>query len=598
MSKKQPKKLRKLYLSALIVLVLTVALAFFINRISKPQLQKSEAYIQEPSEIDTDPKPEGVIIKYKDEKPQTRIAKLKRHTITGKDPEKISNRTYAITTGEENVEKTIEEIKNEEESEIEYIEPDYERKLHFTPNDPLFKDQWWLKKIDAERTWDIIKGSNQVTVAVIDTGMSLHPDLSPNIKERYNLVGTNLDDPIGHGTQMGGIIGAVTNNNLGIASMGYNLKLISLKVVIKRVGGAKDSDIIKAINKAVEQKADIISISLGGEKKGQALQDAINYAWSKGLFIVASAGNDGKTKQSYPAAYDHVFSVAATDNNDSKASFSNYGGWVDIAAPGVDILSTNNKGGYEAHSGTSPAAPMVSAVAALIKAKYPNYTNSQIEQKLCESADKINKTGEYWKCGRLNAYKALGGASPYQTSTPQPTSTPNPTLPPNPENTLSFQIRFQGINQKAKDQKIDIEIYKDSSLIIEEKSQNISNNENGIYTFYLDNSDNKITPGTYTIRIKGESHLAKKFANIEIKSTNDNIDLSKQELKAGDLNGDNKITIEDIAQILAFYVTFSKDVDNSNQKMVNSDINKDGKITIIDVALAAINWSNLTVNGE
>ena len=602
MARKNKKQRFGLLSAVLGTLALGAFTIFLVHQISKPQLQKSEASSSEEITNEEDLKPEGVIVKYKNSSQlQTKAAKLKRYSSSAEDsPREISTRTYAVKTNPEDVDRTIEDIKNEEGQEIEYVEPDYQRQLYFTPNDPLFKDEWWLKKVEAEKAWDLSKGSPNVVVALIDTGVSLHPDLAANVIGRYNFVGGGLDDVLGHGTEIAGIVSAVTNNNLGIASIGYNVKIISLKVVAKKTGGASDSDIIKAINTAVEKKADIINMSLGGGKEGQALKEAIDYAWSKGVFIVASAGNTKSSKPTYPASYDHVFSVAATSEDDSKASFSTYGGWVDIAAPGVNILSTNNSGSYESHSGTSPAAPIVAGVAALIKSKFPSYTNAQIEKRLCDTADKIDKTGQYWKCGRVNAFKALYGTTnetPSPTNNPQPTQTPAPTLPPNPDKTLSFRIRFQGITQKAGDQKIKVQFYKDSNLILEKENQKVSNDENGIYTFYLDNSDNKIVPGKYTIRIKGESHLGKKY-DIEIKGNNDAIDLSKSEAKAGDVNQDNQLTITDIAQVLSFYVTFSTNVDPNNPKMIASDINKDGKITIIDVALVAINWSSFTINGE
>ncbi len=397
----------------------------------------------------------------------------------------------------------------------------------------------------------------------------------------------------GHGSLTSGIVGAITNNNIGISSIGFKVNLISIKVGNRKASAA---DVASGIRWAADNNIGIINMSLGSLEDVRTIKEAIAYASSKGVFIVASAGNTGRNKRTYPAAYPNVFSVAATNENDEKANFSTYGDWVDIAAPGVNILSTDKSGSYSSWDGTSFSAPIVAGIAALLKSKFPNYTNSQIEQRLCDTADKINKTGEFWKCGRINAYKALVGndfATPSPTATPQ--TTPSP--PPNPSNTLRVNIRFQGITSKANHQKSIIELFQNSKSIYQ-LDQKIENNENGIYSFYINNSDQKIKPGNYEIRVKGESHLGKKFKNVEIKSINDTLNLTSEDIKAGDVDNDNKITITDIAQVLSFYKSFSNKVDENNSKMIQSDINKDGKITIIDVALVALNWSILNFSGE
>ncbi len=587
----QSKKNHKLNLLIILGILLSTILVFAtVQRIKYKQLEKSEAATEENIGIGKEEsKPEGIIIKYKTEKTQAQFSSLKKFDREKANPRRISPRIYALDTREEDVEKTIEEIKNEEGNNIEYIEPDYYYSYNYIPNDPLFKDQWYLKKIKAEEAWDINKGKPEVIVAVADSGVALHNDLNSKVIERKNFAGGSEYDAVGHGTMIAGIVAAVTNNNTGIASVGHDTKIISVKVGGKK--GVKASDAVEGIRWAADRGVNIITISWEASRSSEALKEAIDYAWNKGVFITAAAGNEKSGKKAYPAAYDHVFSAAATDKNDSKANFSNYGQWVDIAAPGVDILTTDKNGSYTSVSGTSFSAPIVAGVAALVKAKFPNYTNSQIEQKLCDTADKIDKTDKFWKCGRTNAYKALGAGA---SATPSPTATPTP---PNQSNTLRVDIRFQGITSKANYQNSTVEFFQNSKNIYQ-SSQPIENNENGIYSFYIDNSNQKITPGRYEIRVKGESHLGRKFKNVEIKSINDVVNLTSEDIKAGDINGDNKITITDIAQVLSYYISFSNKVDQTDSKMVQSDINKDGKITIIDVALIALNWSSFNVSGE
>jgi subtilisin family serine protease len=160
------------------------------------------------------------------------------------------------------------------------------------------------------------------------------------------------------------------------------------------------------------------------------LQNAVNYAWNKGAVVIAAAGNNGRNMPFYPAYYPNVVAVGATSQNDTKASFSNYGTWVDIAAPGVQILSTYQDG-YASMSGTSMASPVISGVAGLIAAKNPTWTNTQIRQKLQTSVDVVAGTYVYWMNGRVNACKAVDCttaiASPLPTPTPSPVATPTPT---------------------------------------------------------------------------------------------------------------------------------------------------------------------------
>lgn len=275
---------------------------------------------------------------------------------------------------------------------VRYIQDNPDTELFFTPNDPYLGDQWYIDKIEAKQAWDIERGGSEIRVAVIDVGVDIdHPDLVDNIDtvHDWDFVGNDgnpnaLQDWLAHsgnahGTKCAGIIAAVQNNNRGVAG------LASISLVNYRVGwvnwfGSLETSITKwidAIYKAVnEANIDIISISLGTTSYNPDLYWACQWAWVSGVLIVASAGNDNWDLDSssynlYPAEFSNVMCVAATDENDVKSSFSNYGdSTVDICAPGEEDYTTSWKGTYSDFTGTSASAPVVAGVAALILSKY------------------------------------------------------------------------------------------------------------------------------------------------------------------------------------------------------------------------------------
>lgn len=350
---------------------------------------------------------------------------------------------------------------------IEYIEPDFIAYAFEVANDPALISnlQWGLFKINAtaneESGWNLSRSSPFVKVAILDTGIDTdHEDLKGKVISSKNCTSSNTsDDRYGHGTHVAGIVGAATNNGIGVAGVGYKTSLINAKGLGDN-GSGYYSWIASCIVWAADQGAKVINMSLGGSSSSKILEDAIDYAYDKGAVLVAAAGNSGQSSPSYPAAYPKVLAVGATDANDSKASFSNWGDWVDVAAPGVSIYSTMpnhanviklNNYGYL--SGTSMSAPFVSGLAALLA---PDNTNSRITDLIENYTDKIAGSGSYWKYGRINAYRSLlhnlslnpslpaiitpspslaltPTATPALTSTPiPPTATPTVTLAPKP----------------------------------------------------------------------------------------------------------------------------------------------------------------------
>jgi subtilisin family serine protease len=346
-----------------------------------------------------------MIVKLKKPTQKTKIGDFKVvENAVGNDPSLIS----VEVPNKENIKNAVEAMNSK--NEVEYAEPDYKVKLNAIPNDPFYSKQWFHKVIQTEEAWNITQGSSDVVVAVIDDGIDPdQKDLRSRIVSPYDMYyDTNKYISVGtHGTHVAGIIAASSNNLTGGAGVAPNVKIMPINVFSDE--GAYTSDIINGIYYAINQGADIISMSLGEYERSEALNEAIQDAYKSGLVIVAAAGNDHSIQKTYPASYDHVISVASTDMDDHISFFSNFGEAIDIAAPGSNILSTFPNDQYGSMSGTSMATPMVSGVAALIWSLHPNFTNAQVNDYLLNSADDLGVYGKdpIFGWGRVNAAKAL-----------------------------------------------------------------------------------------------------------------------------------------------------------------------------------------------
>ena len=251
-------------------------------------------------------------------------------------------------------------------------------------SDPMVSQQWQYNNtgqsggtpgadIDAFEAWDITTGSPSVAVAILDTGIDKsHVDLASKVTKRVNFsTSSSDDDKVGHGTHVAGTVAAITNNAAGVAGTCPQCTLYSVKV-LDDSGNGTFADVATGIIWAADNGAKVINMSLGDTVPSTTVEDAINYAWSKGVVIVAGAGNNGNSVPFYPAYYTNVISVAATDRADAKASFSTFGSWVNVSAPGADILSTAPDHpnllwlfpvNYATASGTSMASPHVAGIA-------------------------------------------------------------------------------------------------------------------------------------------------------------------------------------------------------------------------------------------
>ena len=295
-------------------------------------------------------------------------------------------------------------------SAVAFAEPDAQAQAADVPNDPSLSLEWGLTKVRAADAWSVSHSNSGVVIAVLDTGVSLsHPDLASKIVASKNFSSSStVDDVKGHGSHAAGIAAAATNNGVGVAGLGYNALIENVKV-LNDDGSGLYSAVAQGITWAADNGADVISMSLVGTSPSATLQSAVDYAWSKGAVVVAAAGNYANSTPTYPASYANVLAVAATTDLDKLASFSDYGDWVDVAAPGISIYSTI-PGGYGYMSGTSMAAPYVSGLAALLFTRLTDTNgngrvNDEVRAQILATADNVGISGI--GSGRINAYRAV-----------------------------------------------------------------------------------------------------------------------------------------------------------------------------------------------
>jgi thermitase len=366
------------------------------------------------------------------------------------------------------------------------------------PNDPFFTRQWWLQNdaatvepaagalfgadVAAPLAWRVASGSTAVLVAVVDSGIDRsHPDVGPRVIASATLVGNggDVNDYVGHGTAVAGVIAAIPNNGIGVAGVAWNASLINIKAQSDSgPGGLSCAAAVNGITYATNAGAHIINLSFGGPTPCANEQAAIDYATGRGSLVIAAAGNDGNTVPEYPAAFANVIAVAATDDADQRADFSSYGSsWVDLAAPGVAIWTTLPVAGsalgtgYGYVDGTSFSAPIVAGIAALIwptvaDANGDGRRNDDVARRLIAYADTIPGTGTLWQYGRVNACRAAAAGaqrcpppapSPTVSATPAPTpvatpaATPAPKATPVPVPVMPLSIGRQYVHRALRD---------------------------------------------------------------------------------------------------------------------------------------------------
>ncbi len=373
-------------------------------------------------------------------------------------------------------------------AEVEYVEPDYilrapepfgegienaglgiENEAGYSgsaTNDPHSGEQYALDRIQAAAAWSIQGGSTSIIVAVVDTGVQLgHPDLrdriwtNPNETANgqdddgngfvddvsgWNFISNNNDpsDDNSHGSHCAGIIAAVRDNNIGIAGAA-NVSLMAVKSLDDQMSGTT-STVMEGFRYAMNNGAHVVSMSLGGSQPSQAFSELIAEAAGRGIVAVAATGNAGGSAIDYPAGYENVIAVGATDQNDQLATFSNGGAGIDLVAPGVDILSTVTGSDYGNKSGTSMSTPYVAAVAALVRSANPSLGAAAVEARLTGGADDLGTAGydTLHGHGRGNALRALGGDTGEPTSDPTPTTGGDDEFEPNNTSDQAKEIQL------------------------------------------------------------------------------------------------------------------------------------------------------------
>jgi subtilisin family serine protease/flagellar hook assembly protein FlgD len=333
----------------------------------------------------------------------------------------------------------VQEIQNL--SEVEFIEEDslveLTSKGEVDKNQPDVKNMkkneenitWGMKEIGLDFALNKKFDGKKIKIAVIDTGISNHPDLKVSGGVTYVEGTTSFKDDNGHGTHVAGTIAAL-HNKIGVVGAASKSDIYAVKVLNKN-GSGSISQVIQGIEWAIENQMNIISMSLGSTQYSRALHEVIIDANKNGILVIAAAGNSGNRENSllYPAQYPEVLSVGATDKNHSRANFSSTGPELDVVAPGVDILSTTSDGEYGVLSGTSMATPHVTGAAATIWSQDSNLTNEDVIHKLIQTATPLGEQNEYGH-GIINLAKALGIID-YSIVTPVgDTNQPNPPSEP------------------------------------------------------------------------------------------------------------------------------------------------------------------------
>lgn len=322
-----------------------------------------------------------------------------------------------LNVPENQIEAVLNALRND--PEIEFAERDGVARAAFLPNDAYVAsgDEWHLQRIQAPQAWDYSAGAPGTIIAILDSGInSAHPDLAGRVLPGYDFVSNDSDpaDDFGHGTAVAGTAVAAGNNNIGVAGVAFSCVVLPVKVVDSS-GFASYSCVAQGIKYAVDHGARIINLSIAGDTPSSTLQSAIDYAWSNNVVVVAAAGNNGNSTPHYPAACTHVVGVSATEPDDTLATFSSYGSFVELSAPGDNIWTTQRDlaNPYGAWRGTSFASPIVAGTAALIATANPTLSNTQIVSLLEMGADDLGMVGydPSFGFGRVNASHSVTLAS-------------------------------------------------------------------------------------------------------------------------------------------------------------------------------------------
>lgn len=448
---------------------------------------------------------------------------------------------------------------------VEYATPNHRIYPAWDPNDPIFPQQTALHLIGCQNAWDYARGSNSFIIAILDTGALLsHEDLQPKLLPGYDFGGDSFgnrdndpSDVLGHGTQVTGIAGAATNNGLGIAAPCPDSRILPLKV-FRDNGQGFEVDLVDAINYAVSQGAHVINMSLGSSNPLNATETALNNAWNQGVVIIAAAGNNSSTSPFYPAYANNALAVAASNLDDTKTTQSNYGSWVEVAAPSGSIRVTRINGSYGTNTqgATSFAAPLVSSQACLL---YPlvaenaadrNVNRAQAVRQLIENSA-VNVPGNYVSRGRINV-----DASVQQALTVPVSGTIHLNGYTGSYTALTLQVQLLQLN---------------TNTVVD--SVSVTPNSNGTFSAVF---FNRI--GRFDVALKADGTLRKKALNARVRYPGANI--GTVQLTLGDVNGDN--VIDDLDTLSLLFAFGTQDP--------LSDLNADGIVDDADMLILLFNF--------
>lgn len=377
---------------------------------------------------------------------------------------------------------------------IEFAEPDFIAQALIVPNDPYYSTyEWHLPKIGAPAAWDVSTGSADVVLAVVDTGVQAgHPDLAGRVLPGYDFANSDSDpsDDNGHGTAVAGTAAASGNDGIGVAGVAWGVSILPVKV-LNSAGSGYYSAIANGITYAADNGARVINLSLGGTSSSLTLQNAVSYAVGKGCVVVAAAGNNGNNATVYPAAYANVLAVSALNAADTLPTWSSYGSFVDLCAPGENITTTYSGSGYATVSGTSFSSPTVAGVAALALSVNPALSNTKVASLLTSTADDLGATGYdiYFGAGRVNAAKVVAAAVPVADTTAPVTAVTKPA-----NNSSISTAKTVSVAIASSD---DVGVTK-AELYINGKLTATSSS--GSFTYSWNTS--RLTKGTYTLQSK------------------------------------------------------------------------------------------------
>jgi thermitase len=415
--------------------------------------------------------------------------------------------------------------------EVKFVERNQQLSLETTPNDPLYPSQWHHVKIGSPQAWDVTPGGADVIIAIVDTGVDpTHPDLAAKLVPGFNFFdkNTNSADVVGHGTLVAGAAAAIGNNGLGVIGVGGQSKIMPLRVT-DTAGLTYQSTVATAVTWAADNGAKVVNLSIGNVAGSATTTSAAQYARSKGVLVVAAAGNCSCVDATAENPY--IVSVGNTDQNDGLYASSSRGNYVDISAPGVLIYSTQRGGGYAYATGTSIASPIVAGVAALMLSANPALKPADVEALLEANADDRGSTawdtGYGW--GRVNAYRAVAAA---KTSVPAPdTVAPSVAISaPAPASTVSG-VAAVAVSASDNGGISRVELYVDgvfygsdttAPYTVSWDTRNTTNGSHAVVAKALDAAGNVGTSASVTVTVNNVSDATKPVVSITSSTVSSN----------------------------------------------------------------------------